>query len=413
MKSFKIIFVSFLFFNLYSTAGRAQEHSLTVEFPFFLITGTPNNLYLVHLNDLQQVNYMGRDMSPIDSTQVRAQASYTFNIKNMPEGEGLYRVQLGNNPWDFDPGKALYLQLAPNGKTSVSINLLSMYKSNIKGNIANVYLQQAQQMAGMLADSASRLWEMYDDYADPGSPRHSRQLANLSKMKLDKMVEREYPYLQKNIKKFTEANSTAAYVAMELLYFTPFNTDTIFLDEIAASSKNQALKIALLEKRARAVQILKETAFQKNLIGKYMPDIVLRDKSGKQKTLAQLKGKPAMVYVWATWCKPCIEEQNKVLKELYQKYKSKGFEIYSISLDSNKELWKTESAKNSWTWMQVIDYDKSARLNKEFHFVNLPFSILLDKEGKIAALNLRGSDLKEKLEMLISRPVLLDKPVVK
>src|SRR5690625_155725 len=73
-------------------------------------------------------------------------------------------------------------------------------------------------------------------------------------------------------------------------------------------------------------------------VGDTAPEISLPDPEGHQILLSQQKGHLILVDFWATWCAPCIKEQP-LLKELYSDYRDRGFNIYGVSLDRNKDNW--------------------------------------------------------------------------
>jgi peroxiredoxin len=121
---------------------------------------------------------------------------------------------------------------------------------------------------------------------------------------------------------------------------------------------------------------------------------------GKQIKLSEFKGKYVLVDFWASWCGPCRAENPNVVMA-YQKYKDKGFTVFGVSLDSNKEAWLKAVDKDNLTWPQVSDLKGWQNdVAKLYGISSIPQNLLLDKEGKIIAKNLRGADLEAKLEEL-------------
>ncbi len=137
-------------------------------------------------------------------------------------------------------------------------------------------------------------------------------------------------------------------------------------------------------------------------IGSQAPDITLNDVDGKSLPLTSLKGKVVLVDFWASWCRPCRRENPNVVKA-YAKYKSKGFEVYSVSLDKTKDKWLAAIKQDNLTWdAHVSDLQgwRSAAA-AEYGVSSIPQTFLLDKDGKIIAKNLRGIALERKLEELL------------
>lgn len=115
-----------------------------------------------------------------------------------------------------------------------------------------------------------------------------------------------------------------------------------------------------------------------------------RDMNGKNISLNALKGKYVLLDFWGSWCKPC-RNSHPHLKELYAKYKEKGFEIIGISqeagadLDASRASWTKAIAEDGLPWIQVLDNEHRDKFNAvaQFGVVAFPTKILLDKEGNI------------------------------
>jgi peroxiredoxin len=136
--------------------------------------------------------------------------------------------------------------------------------------------------------------------------------------------------------------------------------------------------------------------------GAEAPEINLPDTNGKPLALSSFRGKVVLIDFWASWCRPCRAEMPNVVAA-YAKYKSKGFEIYGVSLDRDKGAWLEAIAKDGITWPQVSDlkyWDCEAA--KLYNVQGIPFTVLLDKDGKIIAKNLRGAELEEKLKQVLN-----------
>jgi peroxiredoxin len=136
-------------------------------------------------------------------------------------------------------------------------------------------------------------------------------------------------------------------------------------------------------------------------IGQISPEIELPNPDGQIIKLSSLRGKYVLVDFWAKWCGPCRKENPNVVRA-YQKYKDKGFDVFGVSLDRNKEDWVQAINEDGLTWTHVSDlkyFDSKAA--HDYNISAIPFSILLDPEGKIIAKNLRGAALDKKLEEVL------------
>lgn len=135
-------------------------------------------------------------------------------------------------------------------------------------------------------------------------------------------------------------------------------------------------------------------------IGELAPDIDLPQPDGKNLKLSSLRGKVVLIDFWASWCGPCRAEFPNV-KRVYAKYKEKGFEIYGVSLDRDKPSWVNSISSLGLDWKHVSDLKYwSCAPAKVYKVSGIPFTVLIDKNGKVIAKNLRGAELEKKLEEL-------------
>jgi thiol-disulfide isomerase/thioredoxin len=137
--------------------------------------------------------------------------------------------------------------------------------------------------------------------------------------------------------------------------------------------------------------------------GQMATEIALPSAKGDTLRLSSLKGKVVLLDFWASWCGPC-RSSNKQLVKLYSKYKNKGFEILGVSLDDDRSKWKSAIMKDKITWLQVNEPGgweaKTARI---WDISAIPTSFLIDKEGRLIAMDLSGKELEKALKYLIDK----------
>lgn len=136
-------------------------------------------------------------------------------------------------------------------------------------------------------------------------------------------------------------------------------------------------------------------------VGSVAPEIRQSTPEGGSFALSQLRGKVVLIDFWASWCRPCrIENPN--VKRVYERFHRKGFEILGVSLDRDHTAWVEAIRADGLPWKHVSDlgfWNNAAA--QEYGVSSIPYTVLLDREGKVLEKGLRGSDLEAKLAALL------------
>ena len=138
-------------------------------------------------------------------------------------------------------------------------------------------------------------------------------------------------------------------------------------------------------------------------IGQKAPDFTINGVNGVPVSLSSKMGqKLLLIDFWASWCAQCRDENPKLVK-VFNEFKSKGFDILSVSLDRTKDDWIKAIAKDNLTWTQVsgLQYMNSP-VAKLYAVNSIPSNFLLDQNGTIVAKNIEGKALCYRVKKLLS-----------
>lgn len=158
------------------------------------------------------------------------------------------------------------------------------------------------------------------------------------------------------------------------------------------------------ERIAKAAKMMLGAARRLDLVGKPL-ELKGTQLDGKKFNLESLKGKVVLVDFWATWCGPCVAEHPNVKKN-YAGYKDKGFEVVGVSLDDDREALDKFIKQHKVPWITLHEEDEEARQHTPTYYgiMGIPTVILVDKEGKVVSLDVRGPNLGKALTKLLGPP---------
>ena len=324
-------------------------------------------------------------ITSLDKTDIGNKGSFKFHF---PEGitPGIYRVRLG----------AKSIDLVLDG-TEKSINL--------SGDLSN--LQKF-------------------DYAIEGAPLAESYRSTMNVLVNQKIGQNDFTPILNNLDPLVSmalANSLFAQ-----------NTQTVPLQKNICERlaekypgvecvKDYEQMVTKLEASAKQQAQSRTKTYNVN-IGDDAPDIVLPDPKGKTRKLSDLEGQIVLIDFWASWCGPC-RKANPGVVETYKKYKDQGFTVFSVSLDgldqrtksrlnndpekieksmtSSKQRWVDAIAKDNLLWdHHVSDLSKwDSPAGRAYGVRSIPTTFLVNREGKIAALNPRHQAIEQELKKLL------------
>lgn len=246
-------------------------------------------------------------------------------------------------------------------------------------------------------DSIRSLLIVFPNQEDPQRIRWEQELADIKKNQIEYSTQfvQKHPFSMASVlalyQKFDESN----YVIQDLqsLKVAASALNTVF-------PKSEHVK-ALYANTKRLMEQEKNNKLREFILknGTNSPDIVLPNTNGKEVALSSLKGKIVLLQFWAAEDRTS-RIQNQALKELYGRYKSRGLEIYQVSIDTNRSAWVNAIEQDQLSWINVGDMQGSVKALHTYNIQRIPFNYLLDREGMIVGRDLQGPDLNRAVDRL-------------
>ena len=322
----------------------------------------------------------------LDSTKVEAGSTFTLKSQVADGGE-VFVLNVGG-------GQKLAL-LVEGGET---LNVVADgYKTDAKtGQVGKATVTGSKNMEhydklmALRSDMEARVANWNKQVAAATEKKDNKRIAQ---------IEQEYTTAEREVVNKVKAmlpEMGTSLVSLFALNFVNIETDFDTYDALAQrfekENPNSPHAKSLIGRVARIKGVM---------VGSPAPDITLSDTTGNAVALSSLRGKYVLIDFWASWCGPCRAENPNVVR-MYNKYKDKGFTIYSVSLDRTKAEWQRaiRNDKLPWTHVSDLKFWQSAAA-QQYGVQAIPATFLLDKEGKIIAKNLRGEALEQKLEEVL------------
>jgi thiol-disulfide isomerase/thioredoxin len=356
---------------LFATALQAQNFELRVQAKT-LIPG--KKIYLEYVNEQGKV-------AKIDSATPSAQQKVSFKGQVKDQG-AFYLVNFFDTP---KPQKVLVIL---EGGETIDVEADGVNdeegKSNftLKGDYPNVKFMLELMAISKEMEKKVRKWNQ-EIQVDP---------------KQEKRIQAE----------FTQAQATSTTKIKELIPQMGSHLVALWATNFLPAEKEMASLEDIANRLAKArpnhPQVKQFVANLQRLQGvnegAMAPEINLATPEGPNLALSSLRGKYVLIDFWASWCGPCRRENPNVVKT-YAAYKDKGFEIYGVSLDQDREAWLKAIEKDQLVWKHVSDLKYWSSAGAQAYQVNsIPQTFLLDKEGRILAKGLRGAALDQYLAQL-------------
>ena len=331
-------------------------------------------------NQITLSNYLNPGAFTINAPIINADSFYISLEQNNPEE--IYKLYFHSR------NNFLALVLRPGEKVHLLLNPQQLgYMPNIEGSPNTKTIYEVEWVLANIQKQIDSVQRLYNSAVDPETKdRVGREYINLNNAK--------NVYLNNVIR-----SNPGSLV--NLFFIERLNIDNGFADTYklvdSALMKNYPNHPGVLSFHNKTQALLKTT------IGSKAPNIKLPSPNGDSLDLYSVKGELILVDFWASWCGPCRKENPYVVKA-YQTFHPKGFEIFAVSLDKDKQSWINAINTDKLTWYHVSDLKYwNSEAAKLYGVSVVPYNFLLDENHIIIAKNLRGEKLYNFLEQYFNK----------
>lgn len=252
--------------------------------------------------------------------------------------------------------------------------------------------QEMLKLEKLMADYQADVNALNEAYYEAMSNNDTETIKSIQSQALD-LEANQAERVKQTINSMGDSFATLAAIGL----LNPKN-DFPFLDELIQRLDKKYPNTLTIIQLKQQLDELRALA-----IGAIAPEIALPSPDGEIKKLSDLRGKYVLIDFWAAWCKPCRAENPNVVR-MFNRYNDKGFEVFGVSLDRDREDWIQAIEDDQLNWTQVSDLQYfNSEAATTYQIQAIPASYLIDPDGKIIAKDLRGPTLERKLEELFGK----------
>ncbi|HVF80693.1 MAG TPA: TlpA disulfide reductase family protein [Flavisolibacter sp.] len=308
----------------------------------------------------------------------------SFSLKAPVKEESLYQLRLEKTLVPF----ALFINDVPKVKLQADVN-----------NVAQPYVVEGSPASKALISFDKTIYEQGLKLFTAGSKVDSLMKAKAA----DSLTNSEYAKVETaatELKNFvTDFLQKSSSPILTLYAVSSFQNTATNLGIQGFSTQERAAIIS-----AAAAKFPAHTALQtvKNgLASAKAPEFTQPGVNGQPVSLSSFKGKYVLLDFWASWCRPCRQDNPNVVKA-YNEFKNKNFTVFGVSLDQNKEAWLQAIQQDSLTWTHASDLKFWSNAAAALYGVQgIPANFLIDPQGNIIAENLHGEDIVRTLRKVV------------
>jgi peroxiredoxin len=285
--------------------------------------------------------------------------------------------------------RAKTILFVENTEMTVSGNAENLEQITVTGSKTHDEYNQVNNRIQEIGEEYMALYQQARESAAAGNEEQATQLMQQVEVLYESTNTMQADFVR---------NNPGSYAAPYFLSRVQYGMEVEELDKLVSAldpKLNEVPSIVALKER---IEKLKTVA-----VGQIAPDFTMNDSDGNPVKFSEIykKNEYTLLDFWAAWCGPCRQENPNIVA-VYNDYKDKGFSVFGVSLDRDRDAWLKAIDDDNLTWDHVSDLAYWNNEAAQLYAVNsIPSSLIVDKNGRIVAKNKRGEELRETISELL------------
>ena len=336
---------------------------------------------------LEQMTAAGQTI--IDSVALASDGSYRFLVKDVPQTPSIYNIIYNNERIPLLLTAGENVTVGSLGSVLANYTVSGSKESELLREFNREYIVGMQELNAQIAK-----------YAEAGEASRP-EIARIYSAKQRELKRNQISFIIKN-----KSSIAAVYALYQRLpdeqYLVNSESDLIYFRTVAdAVCKSYPTSPFVITLRNDVARMEAQASLLNTIEERDYPDIEANDMYGNPAKLSDLEGNVILVDFWAAELGNS-NALNADLKQIYEKYNSKGFAVYQVSFDTSKATWIAAVQDQKLPWVSVCDFrGQASPIMGVYNVRSLPANYLIDRQGRIVAKNVYSDALENELKKIL------------